>query len=76
MLSKKFLQTLKEAEQPYYEIAWRAGLKPSQMYKFTAGVERPERGDQRIEAICRYLRFPLSEAFAEDKEEKEEGNHV
>ena len=65
MLSDKFFQALRETGKPYHQVAWESGLKPYQIYKITAGIDRPEPNDSRIVALCKYLDIPIHEAFKE-----------
>lgn len=66
MLSKKFFQALKEIGKPYHKIAWEAGITPNQLYKITAGVDRPSFNDPRIVKLCAYLNIPFADAFNDD----------
>jgi len=63
MLSKKFFDALKSQNLPYHKIAWQSGLSPNQLYKITAGIDRPNPNDPRIIALCEYLKMPIFEAF-------------
>ena len=69
MLSRTFFQAIKEKKEPIHQIAWAAGLKPGQVYRLTAGIDRPrlEHGDKRVAALCRYLKLPIHEAFVESE---------
>jgi hypothetical protein len=62
-LSKKFIQALRATQKPYHRIAWESGIKPNQLYKLTSGIDRPEKNDRRIIALCNYLGLPLNEAL-------------
>jgi hypothetical protein len=66
MLSNKFFESLLLIGKPYHRIAWEAGLRPSQLYKITAGIDRPGRTDPRVVALCKYLGLPIDEAFKRD----------
>ena len=62
-LSKKLIQALEATQKPYHKIAWESGLTPNQLYKLTAGIDRPKVNDPRIIALCTYLGLPLNEAL-------------
>ena len=66
MLSEKFFQALQKTGKPYHKIAWEAGLKPYQVYKLTAGIDRPSSDDPRIVALCDYLNIPIDEALQKE----------
>lgn len=68
MLNKKFLQALKDSGKPLHQIAWKAGLTPNQVYRISCGIERPQPGSHKVEALCKYLGFPLDDAFEDIKE--------
>ena len=67
MLSNKFLSFLRE-KGPIYKAAWGAGLTPNQVYKITAGIDRPGPDDPRVLALCRFLGLSIEEAFQRDLE--------
>jgi hypothetical protein len=66
MLSQKFYEKLKAAGKPYHRLAWEAGISPNQLYKITAGIDRPNSDDPRILALCSYLGLPVNEAFEKE----------
>ncbi len=59
MLSKAFLEALRNTGKPIHKIAWEAGLTPNQVYKITAGIDRPSRDDPRVEALCAFLNLDI-----------------
>ena len=63
MISKKLIEAIQETGKPFHKVAWEAGITPNQLYKLTAGVDRPGRDDSRIKALCEYLNFPLENAI-------------
>ena len=63
MLSQKFFKKLKATGKPYHQLAWEAGISPNQLYKITAKVDRPKSDDPRVQALCKYLNLPISEAY-------------
>lgn len=65
MLSKIFVETLKEKGRPYYRLAWSAGLTPNQLYKFTSGIDRPKPGDQRVIKVATVLGLKPEDCFEE-----------
>lgn len=72
MLSPKFFKELKTAGEPFHQIAWKAGLKPAQLYRITSGIDRPEFKDfdKRVVALCNYLGLNLNEAFECDNDQE------
>ena len=70
MLSAKFFETLKASGKKIHDVAWESGLSAGQMYKFTAGIDRPKPGDSRITKICGYLGLPVEEAYEPEHGQK------
>jgi len=68
MLSRRFIDTLKNTGKPYHKLAWEVGITPSQLYRLTAGIDRPAPGDPRVIKLCAYLGMSISEAFESDVE--------
>ncbi len=66
MLSAKFFKALKGTGMKIHDVAWAAGLSPSVLYKFTAGIDRPKPGDPRIEKVCKQIGLDPSDAFKAD----------
>jgi len=70
-LSKMFMEELarvKESGTPLHKIAWDAGITPGMLYKISAGVDRPKRGDKKIRKLCAYLGISEDEAFTDDQD--------
>jgi len=65
MLSKALLTRL-EAHRPWHQLAWAAGLSPAQLYRITAGVDRPGKEDRRIKKLATYLGMTIEECFEEE----------
>ena len=63
MLSAKFFNALKATGKKIHDVAWEAGVSPGQVYKFTAGIERPKPGDPRIKRICKVIGLNPDEAY-------------
>jgi hypothetical protein len=63
MLSTKFFKALKATGKKIHDVAWEAGVSAGQMYKFTAGIDRPKPGDPRIERLCKIIGLDPDEAF-------------
>ena len=62
-LSRIFFEKLKATGKPYHKIAWESGLTPNQLYRITAGIDRPSPFDKRIQKLCRFLSISVEEAF-------------
>jgi hypothetical protein len=69
MISKNFLNALKNSGKPYHKIAWEAGITPNQLYKITAGIDRPGPDAPRMKALCDYLGLSIEDAFESDTTE-------
>ncbi len=69
MLNPKFINELKESGVPLHRLAWESGLTPSQVYRITCGIERPEPGCRKVEALCRHLKMDPEEAFVTNRQE-------
>ena len=67
MLTPEFYEALKNVGQPYHKIAWGSGLTPNQVYKITAGIDRPGKDDKRLKALCQYLNLPIEAAFEDEQ---------
>ena len=63
MLSERFFKAMKETGKRIHDVAWEAGLTPGQVYKFTAGIDRPKLGDPRIEKICKHIGLNPDDAY-------------
>jgi hypothetical protein len=68
-ISERFLQALRDTGKPLHKVAWEAKLTPNQVYRITAGVDRPGEDDPRINSLCEYLKIPVSYAFEDDPKE-------
>lgn len=64
MLSKAFKEALKNSGKPYYQLAWEAGLTPNQLYKLTAGIDRPGPDDPRVNRIAKLLGLRIEDCFS------------
>lgn len=62
-LSKEFLHRLKLNGEPAYRLAWRAGLHPNTLSKFTTGYLRARQGDKRLIHIGELLGLKPDEIF-------------
>jgi len=69
MLSKALLKKI-DAHRPFHKLAWASGLSPSQLYRITAGIDRPDRDDPRIAKLATYLGMPIDECFEEQEGQK------
>lgn len=67
MINETITNAIKETGLPYHRIAWEAGLTPNQLYKITAGIDRPGPDDPRISKLCAYLKISTKEIFNEEK---------
>jgi hypothetical protein len=68
-LSTKFFMSLKSVKKPLHKIAWDSGITPNQLYKITAGIDRPDLDDPRVKALCSYLGLSIEDAFESDATE-------
>ncbi len=66
MLSAKFFEALEATGKKKHDVAWEAGINPSILYKFTAGIDRPKPGDPRIEKLCKQIGLNPDEAYEQE----------
>ncbi len=62
ILSKAFLRKMDE-NRPFHKLAWASGLSPNQLYRITAGIDRPDRDDPRIAKLATYLGMTIDDCF-------------
>lgn len=65
MLSKTFLERI-ERHRPFHKLAWASGLSPNQLYKITAGIDRPGPDDPRIKRLAEHFGMNLADCFEDD----------
>ena len=66
MLSTKFIEAVKSTGMKIHDVAWASGVSASQLYRFTAGIDRPKPGDPRIERICKYIGLKPGDAYEQE----------
>ncbi len=65
MLSKALLKKI-DAHRPFHKLAWASGLSPNQLYRITAGIDRPDRDDLRVKKLADYLGMTIEECFDDE----------
>ena len=73
MISRRFMEAVKLANEPAYRIAWRAGIHPATLSKIIHGAERVSQGDRRVLAVARVLGLVPDECFEPDPKRAREG---
>lgn len=65
-LSRRFVEAVKLAPRPAYQIAHDAGLHPATLSKLLIGAERIKPHDARIIAVARVLGLNPADCFDRD----------
>jgi hypothetical protein len=65
-MSKKLQDYIRRAGIPRYRIAKLAGMSPGMLYKYTAGIEVPRKGNKGIIEIGKILGLNEEECFSDD----------
>ncbi len=70
MISRRFIEAVKLADEPAYRIAWRAGLHPATLSKILTGAERVREGDRRVLAVAEVLGLSRAECFEPERDNR------
>ena len=65
MVSRRFIEAVKLADAPAYQIAHEADLHPATLSKLMSGQERVKPDDARVIAVGRVLGLSPEECLAE-----------
>ena len=62
-VSRRFVETIKLADQPSYRIAWKAGIHPVLLSKIIHGYERIHPNDGRVITVGKIIGLKSEECF-------------
>lgn len=67
-VSRKFVEAIRNAEEPQYAISWRGGVDPTVLSALVRGAKRVYPADERVIAVGKVLGLAASDCFETDQE--------